>query len=55
MKKAKNKITVSKDGTVTVKKGLKKGKYSIKVKVTASGNDSYKARTKTVTVKVNVK
>ena len=54
-KKAKNKITVSKDGTVTVKKGLKKGKYTIKVSVKAAGNEAYAPISKTVTVKVNVK
>ena len=54
-KKAKNKITVSKKGVVTVKKGLKKGKYTVKVKVTAAGNESYAPATKTVNVKVVVK
>ena len=50
------KITISKAGKITVKKGLKKGKtYNLKVKVTAAGNDSYKKLTKTVTVKVKVK
>jgi hypothetical protein len=50
------KITVSKKGKVTVAKGLKKGKtYSVKVKITASGNAEYKAKSKTVTLKVKVK
>jgi hypothetical protein len=44
-----------KTGTITVKKGTKKGTYKIKVKVTAKGNSSYKAKSKTVTVKVKVK
>ncbi len=48
------KITVSKAGKITVKKGLKKGTYKIKVKVTAAGNSSYKAKSKTVTVKIKV-
>ena len=42
-------------GKVTVKKGTKKGTYSIKVKVTAAGNANYKAGSKTVTAKVVVK
>jgi hypothetical protein len=49
------KITVSKAGNVTVKKGLKKGKtYKVKVKVKAAGNDNYKSAAKTVTLKVKV-
>ena len=49
-------ITINKTtGKVTVKKGLKKGTYSIKVKVTAAGNANYKKLTKTVTLKVQVK
>ena len=54
-KKAGNKITVSKKGVVTVKKGLKKGKYTIKVNVKAAGDDTYAPMTKVVAVKVNVK
>ena len=54
-KKAKNKITVSKDGTVTVKKGLKKGKYTIKVKAIAAGTEAYSPKSKVVSVKVIVK
>ena len=50
------KITVAKKtGTVTVKKGLKKGKYKVKVKVKAAGNKNYKAATKTVAFFVRVK
>ncbi len=49
------KITVSKAGKVTVKKGLKKGTYSVKVTVSASGDGSHKAGTKNVTLKVKVK
>ena len=44
-----------KTGTITVKKGTKKGTYKIKVKVTAAGNQYYKAGSRTVTVKVRVK
>ena len=50
-----SKITVSKKGVVTVKKGIKKGAYSVKVKVTAKGNNAYKAKTQKVTLKFKVK
>jgi cobalamin biosynthesis Co2+ chelatase CbiK len=54
-KSGSKKVTVSKAGKVTVKKGLKKGKtYKIKVKVTAAGNNMYKSKTVTVTLKVKV-
>ena len=51
------KITIAKTtGKVTVKKGLKKGTYKVKVKVQAAGNTNYKASAvKTVTFKVKVK
>ena len=48
------KITVSSAGKVTVKKGLKKGKYTIKVKVTSKATANYKAASKTVTFTVKV-
>ena len=50
------KITINKTtGKITVKKGLKKGTYSVKVKVKMAGNAEYKAETKNVTVKIKVK
>ena len=49
------KITVAKNGKITVKKGLKKGSYKVKIKVTAAGNDEYNAAVKTVTVTIKVK
>ena len=49
------KITVDKNGKITVKKGLKKGTYKVKVKVKAAGNKEYKAAVKTVTVTIKVK
>lgn len=50
------KITIhKKTGKVTVKKGLKRGTYKVKVKVTASGNAKYKKATKKVTFKIMVK
>ena len=53
--KGTKKIAVSKAGKVTVKKGLAKGTYAVKVKVTAAGGATYKAKSKTVTLKVRVK
>ena len=50
------KITINiKTGNITVKKGLKKGTYKFKVKVSAAGNTTYKPNSKTVTVKIKVK
>ncbi len=45
----------ARSGNITVKKGLKKGTYTVKVKVTAAGSDKYKAGSKTAAVKVKVK
>ena len=53
-KKSYFKINAS-TGTVTVKKKLKKGTYTLKVRVTAAGNDEYKPATQTVTFKIKVK
>ena len=51
-----SKITINKkNGKVTVKKGLKKGTYKVKVKVTAKGNATYFKATKAVTFTVKVK
>ena len=52
--KGSKKIAIAKDGKVTVKKGIKKGTYKVKVKVIAAGNANYKKRTRTVTFKVKV-
>ena len=51
-----NKITVNAStGKITVKKGLAKKTYKVKVKMTAKANASYKAaKAKTITVKVVV-
>ena len=54
-KSGNSKITVAKDGTVTVKKGLKKGKYTVKIKVKAvcsNAASGYVMDTKTLKVKV---
>jgi len=45
----------AKTGKLTVAKGLKKGSYKVKVKVTAKGNSYYKSTQKTVTATVWVK
>ena len=50
------KLTINKKtGKITVKKKTKKGTYKIIVKVSAKGNAKYKAGSKTVTVKIQVK
>lgn len=54
-KSGSKKLTISKTGVITVKKGTKKGNYIITVAITAAGNAAYEAGTKTVTVKVKVK
>ncbi len=54
-KKGDKKITISKAGKVTVKKGLKKGKtYKVKVAVTDSGNAEYAKLTREVTLKIKI-
>ena len=51
-----SKITINKkNGKVTIKKGLKKGTYKVKVKVTAQGNDTYETSYKEVTFRVKIK
>ena len=51
-----SKITINKStGKVTVKKGLKKGTYAVKIKVKAAGNEDYGAAIMTVTFKIKVK
>ena len=44
--------TVNSKGVV---KGIKKGTYKLKVKVTAAGNSNYKAGTRIITVTIKVK
>ena len=54
--KGNKKIVINKtNGTLTVKKGLKKGTYKVKIKVHAAGNSKYNPITKTVTVTIKVK
>ena len=54
-KSGNKKIKISKSGTVTVKKKLRKGTYKVKVKVRAAGDNNHSASsTKTVTFKIRV-
>ena len=49
-------LTISKStGVITVKKGTKKGTYSMKVKITAAKTANVKKARKTVTIKIKVK
>ena len=55
-KSGNKKIAINKKtGKVTVKKGLKKGTYKVKVAIKAAGNGNYNAKTVNVTFKVKVK
>lgn len=50
------KITVNaKTGKLTLEKGLKKGKYNVKIRITAKGNANYNAASKKIKVVVRVK
>jgi hypothetical protein len=54
-KKYKSYFTVNKKtGKITVKKGLKKGTYKLKIKVTASGDKTHGKKSKKVTCKIVV-
>lgn len=48
------KVVVASNGTVTVKKGLAKGTYKVKVNVTAAGNANYNKLAKTVVLTIKV-
>ena len=49
-------FTVNKtNGKITVKKGLKKGTYKVKIKVSAAAVTNYNAASATKTIKVVVK
>lgn len=48
-------LTVSKNGKISLKKKTPKGKYKLKLKITAKGDKNYKSCSKTVTVNVQVK
>lgn len=49
------KIKVGSNGKITVKKGLKKGKFKVRVKVHATGDADHNFVNKTVTVTIRVK
>ncbi len=54
-KKAKKYIKVSSKGKVTIKKGLPKGKYTLKVKITTAATANYKKTTVTKKITIRVK
>ena len=55
-KKSKQALSLNKkNGKITVRRGTKRGKYTLKVKVTVKGNSSYKPKTKTVKAVITVK
>ena len=55
-KSVRKKFAISeKTGKIIVKKGLKKGTYKVKIKVTAAGNDNYKSARQTAIVTIKVK
>ncbi len=56
-KKIRKLIKLSSKGVITIKrwKKPKKGTYKIKIKITAKGNDKYKSKTVTKTVKIKIK
>ena len=56
LKQAKKKISInSKNGNIILKKGLKKGTYIIKIRVTAAGSSNYQKESKTVKIRLIVK
>ena len=55
-KNAKKRFSINKKtGIINIKKGTKKGTYTLKLKISSSGNYMYRSKTKTVKVKVTVK
>ena len=50
-------LKINSKGVITINKwkAAKKGSYSVKVKVTAKGNNNYKSATKTVKAKIKIK
>lgn len=55
LKQAKKKIKMAGDGKIKLKKGLKKGAYTLKVSVTAEGTPLYSSGSKSITVKIKVR
>ena len=54
-KRLKNKVSITKNGTIKVKKGLRKGAYKLHIMVQASGDSKYMPGSKTVVVPIRVK
>lgn len=54
-KKAKKRIVVAKNGKVTVKRGLRKGTYKMKVGVSAGGDRNHHASAGAVTLKIKIR
>ena len=53
--KYKKKFSVNaKTGAISVKRGVPKGTYKVKVKVKAAGTANYKSRVRTATVTIKV-
>ena len=50
-----NKINVKDDGTITVKKGLKKGTYKLELLISTPGDEQHLTVEKEITVKIKVK
>jgi hypothetical protein len=44
-----------KSGKITVRKGLRRGTYKVKVKVAAPGDANHLPKSKTVTIKIKVR
>ena len=53
--KTAGKVHLAKDGGITVKKGAKKGTYTLAAKVAAPATANYASATKTIQLKVKVK
>ena len=53
--KGNKKISINKDGKITVKKGIKKGKYTVWVRVSVAGNNGYYPADKNVKCTIVVK
>ena len=54
--KGKSSFTVSKKtGTITIKKGVKKGTYTVKIKVTTAANTKYESASKTISIRIKIK
>ena len=52
--KGSKKLSITKEGMVKIEKGTKKGKYTIKVKITAAGTKNYKKKIVNKTIQVTV-